>query len=103
MERKNAKCRMSVEELFAANINPGLADYLRATGEAYALRNGDGASTRSLLPSPPPFPDGALYRICPERNSPRGTLCSDSKPFLVTRTMSPTWTPAILSRLMTFG
>lgn len=52
-EQKLSKCRMSVEELFAANISPGLADYLRATGEAYAVRNGDGASTRSQLATLP--------------------------------------------------
>jgi 4,5-dihydroxyphthalate decarboxylase len=33
-EQKLSQRRMSVDELFVANINPGLADYLRATGEA---------------------------------------------------------------------
>jgi 4,5-dihydroxyphthalate decarboxylase len=33
-EQKLSRRRMSVEELFVANIGPGLADYLRATGEA---------------------------------------------------------------------
>jgi len=32
-EQKLSRRRMSVEELFAPNIGPGLADYLRATGE----------------------------------------------------------------------
>jgi 4,5-dihydroxyphthalate decarboxylase len=32
-EQKLSRRRMSVEELFAPNISPGLADYLRATGE----------------------------------------------------------------------
>ena len=33
-EQKLAKRRMSVGELFVPNISPGLADYLRATGES---------------------------------------------------------------------
>jgi 4,5-dihydroxyphthalate decarboxylase len=33
-EQKLSQRRMNVDELFVANINPGLADYLRATGEA---------------------------------------------------------------------
>jgi len=33
-EQKLSKRRMSVNELFVPNINLGLADYLRATGEA---------------------------------------------------------------------
>jgi 4,5-dihydroxyphthalate decarboxylase len=33
-EQKLSQRRMSVDELFVANISPGLADYLRATGEA---------------------------------------------------------------------
>jgi hypothetical protein len=33
-EQKLSKRRMSVNELFVPNIKPGLADYLRATGEA---------------------------------------------------------------------
>jgi 4,5-dihydroxyphthalate decarboxylase len=32
-EQKLSRRRMSVEELFVPNISPGLADYLRATGE----------------------------------------------------------------------
>ena len=32
-EQKLSRRRMSVEELFAPNISPGLTDYLRATGE----------------------------------------------------------------------
>ncbi|HEY2736296.1 MAG TPA: PhnD/SsuA/transferrin family substrate-binding protein [Polyangiales bacterium] len=32
-EQKLSRRRMSVEELFAPNIGPGLSDYLRATGE----------------------------------------------------------------------
>jgi 4,5-dihydroxyphthalate decarboxylase len=32
-EQKLSRRRMSVEELFAPNISPGLAEYLRATGE----------------------------------------------------------------------
>jgi 4,5-dihydroxyphthalate decarboxylase len=32
-EQKLSKRRMSVDELFVPNIGPGLADYLRATGE----------------------------------------------------------------------
>lgn len=34
-EQKLTKRRMSVDELFAPNIGPGLADYLRATGETH--------------------------------------------------------------------
>ncbi len=33
-EQQLTRRRMSVEELFVPNINPGLAEYLRATGEA---------------------------------------------------------------------
>jgi hypothetical protein len=32
-EQKLSKRRMNIEELFVPNISPGLADYLRATGE----------------------------------------------------------------------
>jgi 4,5-dihydroxyphthalate decarboxylase len=32
-EQKLSRRRMSVEELFAPNINPGLVEYLRATAE----------------------------------------------------------------------
>jgi hypothetical protein len=32
-EQKLSRRRMNVEELFVPNISPGLADYLRATGE----------------------------------------------------------------------
>jgi 4,5-dihydroxyphthalate decarboxylase len=32
-EQKLSRRRMTVEELFAPNIGPGLSDYLRATGE----------------------------------------------------------------------
>ena len=32
-EQKLSRRRMRVEELFVPNIGPGLADYLRATGE----------------------------------------------------------------------
>jgi len=32
-EQKLSRRRMSVDELFVPNISPGLADYLRATGE----------------------------------------------------------------------
>jgi 4,5-dihydroxyphthalate decarboxylase len=32
-EQKLSRRRMSVEELFVPNIGPGLAEYLRATGE----------------------------------------------------------------------
>ncbi len=32
-EQRLSRRRMSVEELFVPNIGPGLAEYLRATGE----------------------------------------------------------------------
>jgi hypothetical protein len=32
-EQELSRRRMSIEELFVPNISPGLAEYLRATGE----------------------------------------------------------------------
>jgi hypothetical protein len=52
-------------------------------------------------PSSPP--SAARHTTWPERNNPRGMLCRVSKPPLVTRTISPTCTPAVLSRVMTLG
>jgi hypothetical protein len=46
---------------------------------------------------------GAHHTIWPDRKKPRGMLCSVSNPVLVTRTISPVCTPAVLSRVMTLG